>query len=47
MDLTIHDSRFTSKGFFAGAALTIALVLYGFYVSLGEQKVFRDRVFAE
>jgi hypothetical protein len=33
--------------FLLGAAITIALVLYGFYVSLGEQKLLGDRAFAE
>jgi len=30
--------RLVRPDFLAGAAITIALVLYGFYISLGEQK---------
>jgi hypothetical protein len=45
--LTSELSAWYARDFLAGAALTIALVLYGFYVSLGEQKLMGERVFLE
>jgi len=43
--LTTELSAWYARDFLAGATITIALVLYGFNVSLGEQKLIRSRVF--
>jgi len=42
-----HWSAWYAHDFLAGAAITIALVVFGFYVSLGEQKLFTAPAFNE
>lgn len=43
--MTTELSAWYARDFLAGAALTIAVVAYAFYVSLGEQKLLGERVF--
>ena len=43
--MTTELSAWYARDFLAGAALTIALVAYGFWVSLGQQKILGERSF--
>ena len=45
--LTTELSTWYARDFLAGAAITIALASYAFYISLGEQKVLAKQVFLE